>query len=296
MKNLRLIAAAALAATAFSAAPARAIDTDPLDFVAPPAGASVAALYLGDWTSSSQYRHGRSVDDKSIDSRYGVLTLVRFFDVAGVVAGAKVVLPAHQISVSATTRPTTGASPFSVTSTGSGAGDPTLVFPVWLYQRPASRTYFAVIPRVQLPLGAYDAGRISPGANRFTYALQPGLTTGLTEKLSLDLVADVQAFGKNASAPGGALDQDPLFSVQTHLTYELSPGFGVSAGGYQYWGGRTKTAGVSNGDAVQTTTAIAGLNYWVTKSTSLQFQYRSDLAVENGARFNGFQLRFLSAL
>lgn len=285
MRTLPRLSAVVALAAALAASPARAIDTDPLDFVAPPAGVSVAALYFGDWTSSSQYAKGKSVGDRSIDSRYGVLTLVRFFDVAGLVAGAKVVLPASQTTVS------TGTS----TVSGSGAGDPTLVLPVWLYQRASSRTYFAVVPRLQLPLGAYHAARVSPGSNRFTYALQPGFTTGLTEKLSLDLVADVQAFGKNTSAAGGTLEQAPLFSVQTHLTYELAPGLGASVGAYQYLGGRTRTAGVSNHDAVQTTTAIAGLNYWVTKATSLQFQYRSDVAVENGARFNGFQFRFLSA-
>jgi hypothetical protein len=291
VKTLRLAAAAILATLLAAAAPAHAIDTDPLDFVAPPPGVSVAALYFGDWTSHSQYASGKSTGTASIESRYGVLTAVRFFDAAGLVAGAKVVLPASQISV---TTPGTAAAG-SVTSTGSGVGDPTLVFPVWLYQRPASRTYFAVIPRIQLPLGAYDANRPSPGAHRFTYALQPGFTTGLGEKVSLDLVADVQVFGDNTAAAGGTHAQDPLFSVQSHLTYELAPGLGASVGAYQYLGGRTKTAGVSNHDAAQTTTAIAGLNYWFTKSTSLQFQYRSDVAVENGARFNGFQFRFLSA-
>jgi hypothetical protein len=282
----RFFQGGALIAALLASVPARAIDTDPLDFVAPPPGVDVAAIYYGNWSSARQYGKGSPAGEANVHSNYGVLTYVHFFDVFGAVAGAKVVVPASHVDVT---------TPGGATSSGEGIGDPTLVFPVWLVNRPASRTYFAVIPRIQLPLGAYDKRRISPGGNRFTYALQPGFTTGLTEKLSLDVVGDVQVFGKNGDiAGGGSTSQKPLFSLQSHVTYDVGGGLGASVGGYQYWGGETSTRGVSNGDRVQTTTVIAGLNYWATKSTSLQFQYRTDVAVENGPKFNGFQFRFLS--
>lgn len=287
MKDLsRLIPALALAGAALVVAPAAAIDTDPLDYVAPPAGLSATALYYGDWSSSSQYASGSATSSTHIQSTYGVLTYARFVDVFGFVAGAKVVVPA----VSVTTAAPTGGG-----ASGSGIGDPTIVFPVWLYSRPSSRTHFAVTPRIQLPLGAYDKDQLSAGENRFTYALQPGFTTGLTESLSLDVVGDVQLFGRNADiVGGGSATRSPLFSLQTHLTYELSPGFSASVGGYQYWGGATEIRGVSSSRSARTTTAVAGLNYWVTKTTSLQFQYRTDAVVENGPKFDGFQFRFLT--
>lgn len=278
--------ATTLAVLAALAAPARAIDTDPLDFVAPPPNVTAVGLYYGDWSSSSQYADSSTASRSTIHSRYGVVTAVRFFEVFGTVAGAKVVLPFSATSVS----PESGS-----TASGSGFGDPTLVFPVWLLRRPESRTYLAVVPRIQVPIGAYHKGRVSPGQNRFTFALQPGFTTGLTEKLSLDLVADVQAFTDNRDIPGGGrLEQRPLFSVQSHLTYALTEGLGASIGAYEYVGGETRTRGASNHDRARTTTLIGGLDYWFTKSANLQFQYRTDVAVENGARFDGFQFRFLS--
>lgn len=281
-----LLHASTLAVVTAMAVPARAIDTDPRDFVAPPPDVTAVGLYYGSWSSSAQYADSSTASRSTIHSQYGVLTAVRFFDVFGEVAGAKVVLPFSSTSVS----PEAGAN-----ASGSGFGDPTLVFPVWLLRRPESRTYLAVVPRIQVPLGAYHSGRISPGQNRFTFALQPGFTTGLTEKLSLDLVADVQAFTDNGDIPGGGrLEQRPLFSVQSHLTYALTEGLGASIGAYQYVGGETRTRGASNHDRVQTTTVIGGLSYWVTKSANLQFQYRTDVAVKNGADFDGFQFRFLS--
>lgn len=286
MKPSRLIPALAIAVASLAASPAAAIDTDPLDYVAPPAGLSAAALYYGDWSSSRQYAAGSAASSISIRSTYGVLTYVRFFDLLGFVAGAKVVVPAVAV---------TTASPAGGGASGSGIGDPTLVFPVWLYGRASSRTHFAITPRVQLPLGAYAKDRLSVGENRFTFALQPGFTTGLTERLSLDVVGDVQLFGGNDDIVGGGrLTKSPLFSVQTHITYELTPGLSGSIGGYQYWGGATEARGVRTSDPVRTTTVIAGLNYWVTKSTSLQFQYRTDAVVESGPEFDGFQFRFLS--
>lgn len=287
MKKANIIARIVLAAACAHALPALAIDTDPLDYVSPRAGVSVLGLYYGDWSSSAQRAAGTAAANSTIDLNYGVATFVRFFDVGGYIAGAKIVLPATNLRV---------AGPAGATSSGSGLGDPTLVFPVWLVSKPESRTYFCVTPRLQLPLGSYDKNKISPGANRWTFALQPGFSTGLTERLSLDLVGDVQAFGKNDDiAGGGSAQQKALYSLQTHLTYALHPGLNASIGAYKYAGGATRTRGVDNHDRVNTTTLIGGVDYWITKSDNLSFQYRTDTSVKNGAEFDGFQFRYLHA-
>lgn len=287
MKITNAIDKMVLAGVFSSALPAHAIDTDPLDYVAPKPGVSVLGLYYGDWSSNIQRANGAAAAANTIDLNYGVATFVKFFDLAGYVAGAKIVLPATNLRVTATG---------GVTSSGSGLGDPTLVFPVWLVNKPESRTYFAVTPRLQLPLGSYDKNKISPGANRWTFALQPGFTTGLSDKWSLDLVGDVQVFGKNDDiVGGGSSKQKALYSLQTHLTYTLHPGLNVSIGAYKYVGGETSTRGVSNKDRVNTTTVIAGFDDWITKSDNLSFQYRTDTSVRNGAEFDGFQFRYLHA-
>ena len=42
-----------------------------------------------------------------------------------------------------------------------------------------------------------------------------------------------------------------------------------------------------------TTTALGTLSYWLGKKDNLQFQYRADTEVKNGAKTHGLQLRFL---
>lgn len=287
MKIKNAIPTMVLAGICASALPAHAVDTDPLDFVAPPPGLSVLGVYYGDWSSNAQNANGARIANNAIDLNYAVVNYVKFFDIGDHVAGAKIVVPASDLRVTA---------PSGASVSGSGIGDPILVFPVWLVNKPETRTYFVLSPRFQLPLGSYDKNKISPGANRWTFTLQSGFSTGLTEKLSLDLVGDFQVFGKNNDiAGGGDLKQKALYSLQSHLSYELHPGLHASIGAYKYLGGETKIRGQANNDRTSTTTFIGGVDYWFTKSDNLSLQYRTDTSVRNGPEFDGFQLRYLHA-
>jgi Rne/Rng family ribonuclease len=46
-------------------------------------------------------------------------------------------------------------------------------------------------------------------------------------------------------------------------------------------------------DRTRTTTALGTVSYWLGKTDNLQFQYRADTEVKNGAKTHGLQLRFL---
>jgi hypothetical protein len=261
--------------------PVFAIDTDPLDYVAPKAGVNVFGFYYGNWQSNKQYSNSNQVGNTSIDVNYGTSTLVRFHDVGGYVVGTKLILPVKNVEVG--------------NSDNSGIGDPTLAFPVWLYSNPQTSTHFAINTYLQLPLGEYDKNdTVNLGDNRYSLTFQPGFTTALTDKLSLDLVADVQFFGKNDDIKGGSKHKkENLYSVQTHLTYSILPNLQASIGAYKYIGGETSIDGVGNNDKTNTTTGIASLGYWATGTDNFQIQYRTDTSVKNGAEFDGIQLRYL---
>lgn len=271
-------------AAAISALPAHAIDTDPYDFGAPAPGVAVAALYYGDISSNSQYSNGAKTASNNINAKWLSAAFVKFHDVGGHVVGTKLVIP--------TTSTTISPNPVAATVSGSGVGDPILVAPVWLSSQGA-KTSIAVIPYLQLPLGSYDKNAaVNPGQNRWKFAIQPGISTPLTDSVTLDVVGDAQFFGKNSDTN---LQQKPLFSLQSHVSYKLASDFSVSLGAYKYLGGETKTNGVNGNDRTNTTTLIGSLGYWVNPSTNLQFQYRTDTSVANGAKFSGVQFRFLHA-
>ena len=271
-------------AAAISALSAHAIDTDPYDFGAPAPGVAVAALYHGNIASSSQYSNGVKAGSNNIQASWLSSAFVKFHDVGGHIVGTKLVIP--------TTSTTVSPNPAGATASGAGVGDPILVAPVWLSSQGA-KTSIAVIPYLQLPLGGYDKNAaINPGQNRWRFAIQPGISTPLTDKVTLDVVGDAQLFGKNSDTN---LEQKPLYSLQSHVSYKLASDLALSLGGYKYLGGETKTNGVNANDRTNTTTLIGSLGYWVNASTNLQFQYRKDTAVANGAKFSGVQFRFLHA-
>ena len=93
---------------------------------------------------------------------------------------------------------------------------------------------------VQLPTGDYrDDKLINLGLNRFTFRPQIGVvhTRG---KWSLETTAIVALFTDNDEFFNGhKLEQDPLYTLNSHLIYTFHPGVWVSASaGYDY-GGRS---------------------------------------------------------
>ncbi|NTV09413.1 MAG: transporter [Zoogloea sp.] len=283
IKRIALATGLALAATAWS--PARAINTDPLDFVAAPAGTNLGLLYYDINSSGAQYTAGSRTGNNSIKADVGIARFVHYTDVGGFIMSPQVLLPAASVSVNG------GAGGLST----DGLGDPILAAPLWLVNRPESRTYFALAPYLTLPLGSYDANRpLSVGENRWKFVLQPGLSMGIGRDWTFDLIGDVQVHGhNNDAAGGGTLSQKPLYSVQPQLTYAAGEGYNLSLGAYRYWGGETTLRNVAQADRTNTTTVLGTVAYWIGKRDNLQFQYRADTHIDNGAKTNGFQFRLL---
>lgn len=284
MHAMKLLSAAVWLALA--AGPAVAgINTDPLDYVPAPAGTTLAAIYYQNNHSSSQYADGRQVAQNSIQADVGIARFVHYTELAGFRIAPQVLLPAVSVEV--------GGKGNTVSA--DGISDPILGLPVWLVNRPEQRLYFAVTPYLHLPLGRYNSNRpLNPGYNRWKFTLQGGLSVGLGEKTTLDVIGDAQWFGDNRDiAGGGHLEQKALYSLQPQLTYQLAPGLTSSLGVYHVWGGATQVRGVDQHDRTRTTTALGTVSYWLGKTDNLQFQYRADTEVKNGAKTHGLQLRFL---
>lgn len=284
MHAMKLLSAAVWLALA--AGPAVAgINTDPLDYVPAPAGTTLAAIYYQNNHSSSQYADGRQVAQNSIQADVGIARFVHYTELAGFRIAPQVLLPAVSVEV--------GGKGNTVST--DGISDPILGLPVWLVNRPEQRLYFAVTPYLHLPLGRYNSNRpLNPGENRWKFTLQGGLSVGLGEKTTLDVIGDAQWFGDNRDiAGGGHLAQKALYSLQPQLTYQLAPGLTSSLGVYHVWGGATQVRGVDQHDRTRTTTALGTVSYWLGKTDNLQFQYRADTEVKNGAKTHGLQLRFL---
>jgi len=167
----------------------------------------------------------------------------------------------------------------------NGVGDLVLASTLWLVNDPAKNQYWGIAPYLFVPTGNYDRNdALNLGENRWKMTLQTGYVTGLTEKLSLDLTADVTLFGKNddLTSQGLTLRQKPLWQAQTYLRYAVTPKLSVHVGASQLWGGETRVDGQDQNDEPNTSKYRVGGSYWMTPTFQALLNYGQDVSVDNG--------------
>jgi len=254
-----------------------ALEMDAGDDTALPEGTNLAVLYYQHVERDRLYVDGDKAPGRNkLDSDIGIARFVHYTKFAGMTINPQFLLPFGRMHLGG-----------DLSGSASGVGDLILASVFWLVEKPESNTYFAVTPYVYLPTGNYDKNdALNLGENRWKGTLQLGYITGLTDKLLLDLYADVTVFGNNNEyGPNSAtLKQDPLYQVQGWLRYKLSDAWDVRAGYFHTWGGETKVDGVSSDDRVRTSKYQVGTAWFYEPKGQLIFTYGQDVAVENGFR------------
>jgi Putative MetA-pathway of phenol degradation len=142
------------------------------------------------------------------------------------------------------------------TTSRTGFGDPVLRFAVFFIGAPALRgaefarfrpkTIVGAMLRRGVPLGQYEATRlINLGSHRWTVSPQLGISH-LAGRVFLEATAGVWLFTDNRAYWGtGTRSQDPLFTIQAHVGYDVRPGLWLAASSRQSLGG---PASVDDGD------------------------------------------------
>jgi hypothetical protein len=257
---------------------AQAIDVDAGDYTAAlPAGSNIGLLYLQHTQRRSLYSDGHKVAIKAgLDSDIGILRAAHYQQLGDYTLNTQLVLPFGRLE---------GTRDNDSLGRTSGLGDLTLVSTLWLVNDPTKNRYWGIAPYLFVPTGQYDRNdALNLGENRWKMALQTGYVTGLTEKLSLDLTADVTLFGKNDDLTSQSLTlrQKPLWQAQTYLRYAVTPKLSVHVGASQLWGGGTRIDGQDQNDQPNTSKYRVGGAYWVTPTFQAMVNYGQDVSVDNG--------------
>lgn len=287
MRKFSTYPTAALAAAAVLApGMSQAIDVDPRDYTALPAGAKLNVLYARQISADDLNVAGNQVtDDLDLDASLGIYRYVHFTEVMGLTVDPQVLLPFGDLDIGLQA------------DSSSGLGDAIFAATVWLHEDPEQQSYFGITPYVIAPTGEYDADKaVNLGSNRWSYVLQAGYMTRLTENLALDLVADVQWYGSNSDPLGGdRLEQDEAYQFQAMLSYDITPTTYPSIRYSWRKGDETHLDGVAMDNEVDTSTVTVGLNHWlVPGKLQIQAQYLKDVDVADyGPEQQAFQLRFL---
>lgn len=288
--TMQCLKLAVLITGVLSASCAAAFDVDAGDYTALPAGTTLAAVYYQHASRDALYAGGhRLAGDNRLDSEIGILRGVHYLKLGDYLIDPQFLLPFGSLE---------GKGSLSGLGRESGVGDLILASTLWLVNRPDSGTYFGLTPFLQLPTGDYDGKRaLNLGENRWRLTLQGGFITPLAEKLLLDVIGDVTVYGKNDDfGPGGAkMTQKPLYQLQTHLRYQLTPSWDLRLGVSQLYGGETEVDNVARHDRQKTTKFTLGSGYFITPKLQVLANYGRDAVVDNGFREeNRINLRLLT--
>lgn len=280
--SLRASVLAAVACCALTSQSAHAIDIDAGDYTALPEGTNVVALYGQHAQRNSLYAHGDQANgNNGLDSNIGVLRIIHFTKIAGYIVDPQILLPFGELKAKGDVAPVLGK--------GSGVADAIFAATVWTINDPANRRYLGITPFVYAPIGNYDRNKaLNLGENRWKYALQVGYIQGISEKFTVDLAADVTAYGKNnrANTAGQSLEQNQSYQLQAFLRYDLRPGIDLRAGLSRGYSGSTKLDGNIDKLGNRVDKFQLGTAAFITPTTQVMALWGKDLTVSNGFKEN----------
>lgn len=143
--------------------------------------------------------------------------------------------------------------------------------------------------QVSAPLGQYDDDRlVNLGTNRWFVKPDLGISKAWGA-LALELSSGVFLFTNNHDYFGGnTLEQDPLYTSQVHLTYNIKPGMWMAVSATVDNGGETQVNGVENDDEQNNSRMGATLAVSMDKNNSIKFYMSRALHTNVGTDYDSY--------
>ena len=127
---------------------------------------------------------------------------------------------------------------------------------------------------VHLPTGNYmDDKLINLGTNRFTFRPQLGVVHN-RGKWSMELTGAVWLYTDNDDFfNGNKLEQDPLYTIQTHIVYTFLPGLWAAASAGYGYGGESTVNGEKKNDRKGNLAYALSFGYPITRQLGVKIVY-----------------------
>lgn len=229
---------------------------------------------------------GTVIRGSEINVDLGVTQYSKTFDINGSQAGILAYVPYGEASGSLDIGNT------SVTGSDTGFGDLTVGFVYGVLNTPnldreaylkfAPGLTISALARLTLPTGSYSADRnLNLGGNR--WVLELGLPTSYYLGTSLadpslmtfEIQPKITIFGDNDDAVGGAkvLKQDPIYSLEAHITRNFGHAFWASLDALYTYGGETESDGVDDDNRQRSLAMGVTGGFTLSSSTTLKLTY-----------------------
>jgi hypothetical protein len=138
------------------------------------------------------------------------------------------------------------------------------------------------------PIGQYDPAKvINPGLNRWAFKPELGMSRRWG-RWALDLYGGGSFFTANDAYYPGAQTrtQNPVATLETHLSYVMKPRFWASLDGNFWTGGRSTVSGILKADYERESRLGATVSLPLNRQQSLKFSYSRGAYVSIGGNYN----------
>lgn len=279
ISNVFALCTAFIVVTFFTSS-ACAITLDDGDYSYMPDGTTLGLIYTQHVEGRGLYSKGKKVsDDVKLTSEVQMLRYVKYVDWKDYAFVPQFLLPMGSAR--------TGGD-WSDLGVTNGVGDLLLVLPFHFIKDPTGREAFAITAWGWLPTGDYDNNNeLNPFAeNRWKLALQAGRQWKVNEQISLELVADVRFHGDNDEYGVGnaTLEQKPLWELQGHVRYYVTPRTFVGAMVSNVRGGATRVDGIELDDSQNLTKLKLSIGHSITPDIQLIGSVGQDMYIRNGIK------------
>lgn len=272
---------------------ATAQEIDPRSYAPSPTGATIVFAALGRSTGAILTDPALPVQDVEAEIDSAAVGAGRTFGLFGHSANATIVLPYVQGDFTGTVDDVARAV------SRSGVGDARLRLASNLIGGPAlspadfarhkPQTTLGASLTVSMPTGEYHSDKlINVGNNRWAIKTELGLSHPVGHWL-FEAYAGVWLFGDNDNFRGGQRrEQDPLTSVQAHVSYTFRPRLWLAADATSYDGGRTSVNGVDSGVRQSNSRAGATFSLPLGKTQSVKFSWNKGATTRIGSDFTTY--------
>ena len=143
--------------------------------------------------------------------------------------------------------------------------------------------------QVGVPLGSYEKDRLfNGGTNRWMIKPEIGMSYRFGG-WSVDAAFSARFYSDNDHFFGGIqLEQDPLFTAQTHLILSLPRGAWLALNGNFFWGGKTTKTGIPSADFQKNSRLGITFNYPINRQHSIKLVASSGVVTRIGNDFDNF--------
>lgn len=271
-----------------------------------PVGTNILQTYYWSVNGNSITPEGTQTDKNlEADIGLGVFGYNRIFDIAGASTILTGIITAGDISSTISNETNT------IARSSRGLGDIYLQGVINLIGAPAltaqefgsyqQSTVISLLVGVTAPTGDYESSRLlNMGANRWNLRLGiPMMQTigewKAGEITTIEILPSVWFYGENGDSFGMTIEQDPLYTLEVHITQDITTTLFASLDYFVQRVGRSYTNGVETSSSNISDTLGLTVGYMINPQMQLQLRYASALnpnPMENELDADMFQLNF----